>query len=74
MADEKLGDSPNLLRYGVIGGVIAAIRCFTRPLVIALGAAGLAAWLGWLDYGPLPTLVVFLGFTAQFFVRHNEIL
>ena len=39
-----------ILKTGMIGSVIAAICCFTPALVLLLGALGLSAWLGWLDY------------------------
>jgi mercuric ion transport protein len=53
-----------LVRAGIIGSVIAAICCFTPILVIGLGAVGLSAWLGWLDYVLLPALALFLGLTV----------
>jgi len=53
-----------LLRTGIIGTVIAAICCFTPVLVILLGAVGLSAWLGWLDYVLFPALSIFLGLTG----------
>ncbi len=59
----------NLLRTGIIGTVIAAICCFTPVLVILLGAVGLSAWLGWLDYVLFPALAIFLGLTGYAFYR-----
>ena len=53
-----------VLRTGVVGTVVTAICCFTPALVLLLGALGLSAWLGWLDYVLLPALAVFLGLTA----------
>jgi len=53
-----------ILKTGIIGSVIAAICCATPLLVIALGALGLSAWLGWVDYVLLPALVLFLAITA----------
>lgn len=53
-----------ILRTGIAGTVIAAICCFTPVLVITLGAVGLSAWLGWLDYVLLPALAVFLALAA----------
>lgn len=47
-----------LLKTGIIGTVIAVICCFTPFLVVVLGAVGLSAWLGWLDYVLLPALAV----------------
>ncbi len=59
----------NLMRTGIIGTVIAAICCFTPVLVILLGAVGLSAWLGWLDYVLFPALAIFLGLTGYAFYR-----
>ena len=53
----------NLLRTGIIGTVIAALCCFTPILVVVLGAVGLSAWLGWLDYVLFPALAVFIALT-----------
>lgn len=53
-----------LLRTGIAGTVITAVCCFTPVLVVALGAVGLSAWLGWLDVVLFPLLAVFVGFTA----------
>lgn len=50
-----------ILRVGVVGTVVAALCCFTPVLVILLGALGLSAALGWLDYVLLPALVISLG-------------
>ena len=62
-----------ILKTGIIGSVIAAICCFTPVLVIGLGAVGLSAWLGWLDYVLLPTLALFLGISAVgLWRRHNR--
>ena len=49
-----------LLKTGAIGTVIAGICCFTKTLVVLLGALGLSGWLGWLDYVLLPAFVLFL--------------
>jgi mercuric ion transport protein len=58
-----------LLGLGMGGTIIAAICCFTPALVILLGAVGLSAWLGWLDYVLLPALIIFLGITAVAAIR-----
>ncbi len=47
-------------RTGAIGAAIAALCCFTPVLVIGLGAIGLAAWVGGLDYVLFPALFLFL--------------
>ncbi|KKL74851.1 hypothetical protein LCGC14_2060770 [marine sediment metagenome] len=52
-----------LLRFGILGTVIVALCCFTPVLVLLLGALGLSAALGWLDYVLLPALAVFVGIT-----------
>lgn len=62
-------DDKNILKTGIIGTVIAAICCFTPFLVVALGAVGLSAWLGWLDYVLLPALGVFVIVMAYGFYR-----
>lgn len=53
-----------ILATGIAGSIVAALCCFTPILVILLGAVGLSAWLGWLDYVLLPTLALFLGIVA----------
>ncbi len=58
-----------LLRTGIIGSVIAAICCFTPLLVIVVGAVGLSAVVGYLDYVLFPVLAVFLGIAAYAFYR-----
>ena len=45
-----------ILKTGAVGTIIAAICCFTPFLVVVLGAVGLSAWLGWLDFVLLPAL------------------
>ncbi|MDC1135285.1 mercury resistance system transport protein MerF [Alphaproteobacteria bacterium] len=49
-----------LFIIGGVGSVITAICCFTPFLVVVLGALGLSAALGWLDYLLLPLLLVFV--------------
>ena len=51
-------------RRAVVGTVIAALCCFTPVLVVLLGAVGLSAWLGWLDYVLLPALAFFVALTV----------
>lgn len=53
-----------LLGIGATGTVVAALCCFTPVLALLLGALGLSAWLGWLDYVLLPILGVFAATTA----------
>ena len=58
MTDSKL------LQVGIIGSVIAALCCFTPVLVLLLGAAGLSALVGVLDYVLLPVLASFIAITV----------
>ena len=58
-----------LLLTGAIGSAVTALCCFTPVLVIGLGALGLAAWVGWLDYVLLPLLGGFLLLLAYALVR-----
>ena len=57
MANEKL------LKIGIAGTVIAALCCFTPVLAILLGAVGLSAVLGVLDFVLIPVLIIFVGMT-----------
>lgn len=61
-----------LLRTGIIGTVVTAICCFTPVLVVLLGAVGLSAMLGWLDYVLFPALAVFIGITIYAIVRRSR--
>ena len=61
-----------LLTTGVVGTVIAARCCFTPLLVVLLGAVGLSAMLGWLDYVLLPALAIFIGITIYAVVRRQR--
>ncbi len=53
-----------LLKTGITGTIVAAVCCFTPLLVILLGAAGLSAALGYMDFVLLPLLGLFLGITV----------
>lgn len=52
-----------LLKLGIGGTLIVALCCFTPILLILLGAVGLGALTGYLDYVLLPALVIFVGIT-----------
>ncbi|MGB5213842.1 MAG: mercury resistance system transport protein MerF [Anderseniella sp.] len=58
MTDSKL------LQVGIIGSVVAALCCFTPVLVVLLGALGLSALVGVLDYVLLPVLAIFVAITV----------
>lgn len=66
MNDQKL------LRLGIVGTIIAALCCFTPVLVVLLGAVGLSATVGWLDYVLLPALAVFAGITIYAVIRRQR--
>ena len=53
-----------MLKIGIIGTVVAALCCFTPVLVILLGAVGLSAVIGVLDFVLLPSLAMFLALTG----------
>ncbi len=61
-----------LLKTSIIGSILAALCCFTPVLVILLGAVGLAAWTGYLDYVLMPALVVFIALTIYALVKKEK--
>ncbi len=61
-----------LLGVGIVGTVVAALCCFTPLLVVLLGAVGLSAALGWLDYVLLPALAFFIGLTTYALYRRDR--
>lgn len=66
------GRNDKLLATGVVGTVVAALCCFTPILVVLLGAVGLSAALGWIDYVLLPALAVFLALTVYALWRRSR--
>ncbi len=61
-----------LLRIGIGGTAVAALRCFTPILVVLLGVVGLSAALGWLDYVLFPALAFFIGLTIYAVYRRRN--
>ena len=61
-----------LLCTGAGGTIVAALCCFTPLLVVLLGAVGLSAWLGWLDYVLFPALAFFLLLTVYALYRQRK--
>lgn len=53
-----------LLKFGIAGTLIAAVCCFTPILVVLLGAIGLSALVGVLDFVLLPALAIFVLITV----------
>jgi mercuric ion transport protein len=61
-----------LLCTGAGGTIVAALCCFTPLLVVLLGAVGLSAWLGWLDYVLFPALGFFILLTLYALHRQRR--
>ncbi len=64
-------DNNRLLGTGIVGTALAAVCCFTPALVVLLGAVGLSAWLGWLDYVLFPALGAF-GLLTVYALYHRR--
>ncbi len=60
-----------LLKTGIIGSVILALCCFTPAPVLLLGAVGLSALVGLLDYVLLPALAIFIAITVYALWKHK---
>ena len=56
----------------LVGTILVAVCCFTPILVVLLGAIGLGAWVGYLDYILLPALGVLLGLTVLSYWRYRR--
>lgn len=56
-------NNSTLLKMGIGGTIIVALCCFTPILLILLGAVGLGALKGYLDYVLMPALIAFIGLT-----------
>ena len=61
-----------IVATGIIGTIIAALCCFTPVLVILLGAVGLSAIVGYLDYVLLPALAFFVCLTIYALWRRRR--
>ena len=62
-------EDKTLVKVGIGGVLIAAVCCFTPALVFILGAVGLSALVGWLDYALLPALAAFAAVAIFALVR-----
>ncbi len=60
------------LTTGLIGSGVAALCCFTPALVILLGAIGLSALVGYLDYVLFPALLIFVLITLYALWRRRN--
>jgi len=61
-----------LLKYGVVGTIVAALCCFTPVLVVLLGVVGLSALVGYLDIVLFPALAIFAGLTLYALWRRGQ--
>jgi mercuric ion transport protein len=61
-----------LIKTGAAGAVVAAVCCATPVLVLALGAVGLSALTGYLDYVLLPILALCIGMIGYGFYRRRQ--
>ncbi len=66
-----MGNS-KLLKIGLVGTVISALCCFTPLLVVLLGAVGLSAAIGWLDFVLLPSLFFFVALVVFALFRQSK--
>jgi mercuric ion transport protein len=60
-----------LIATGAVGAVVAAVCCATPFLAILLGAIGLSAVTGYLDYVLLPAIVLCLGVVVYGLTRRK---
>ncbi|MCM3164119.1 MULTISPECIES: mercury resistance system transport protein MerF [Bacillaceae] len=58
---------------GLIGTFVVLLCCATPILVILLGAIGLGAITGYLDYVLIPVVVVFLGLTLYAYSKYEHL-
>jgi len=70
MAERREKDT--LLRSGITGLVVVALCCFTPVKVVLLGAIGLSAWLGWLNFVLFLALAFFLALTGYALWRRRQ--
>jgi mercuric ion transport protein len=56
----------------ILGTTIVALCCFTPVLVVTLGAIGLGAVIGYLDYVLMPALAVMLIITFVSYRRYRR--
>lgn len=61
-----------LMKIGIIGAVVAALCCATPVLVILLGAVGLGAITGYLDYVLIPALLGFVGLAVYGYLKRGK--
>lgn len=65
-------ENRRLMATSIVGFVVTALYCFTPVLAVLLGAVGLSAVLGYLDYVLIPAMILFLGIVANAAYRHRR--
>ena len=65
-------DPKTLIKVSMLGTVLIALCCFTPILAILLGAVGLSALTGYLDYVLLPALAAFIGLSIYAVMRKRK--
>ena len=65
-------DDLKIVRLGVFGAILSTLFCVTPLLVLALGAVGFSAAVGWLDYVLLPVLAISIGLAVYGAVRRRR--
>ena len=60
-----------MLTVGIIGAFAAAVCCFTPILVALLGAVGMSAATGYLDYVLLPAIAIFIAISVYAYRRRK---
>ncbi|MFT4715245.1 MAG: mercuric ion transport protein [Paracoccaceae bacterium] len=61
-----------MLKFGVIGTVVAALCCFTPVLVLLFGLMGLSALVGYLDFVLFPALAIFILLTGYAYFKRGR--
>ena len=61
-----------LIKTGATGVIISVLCCFTPVLTLFLGAVGLIAWVGYLDYVLMPALLFFAGLIIYATTRDSK--
>ncbi len=65
-------ENRKLMATGIVGFVVTALCCVTPILAVLLGAVGLSAMLGYLDYVLIPAMIMFLGIVAYAAYRRRR--
>ena len=61
-----------LMKTGATGVIFSALCCFTPVMTLFLGAVGMVAWVGYLDYILMPALLFFVGLIIYAVTRKPE--